>query len=34
MRALAPKTFAKPAAKLNARKHLVIEGETFRWEAR
>jgi arylsulfatase A-like enzyme len=33
MRALAPKTFAKPAAKLNARKHLVIEGETFRWEA-
>ena len=34
MRALAPKTFAKPGTKLNVRKNLVIEGETFRWEVR
>ena len=32
MRKLAPKTFAEPAPKLNARKDLVIEGETFHWE--
>ncbi len=28
----APATFAAPAPNLNARKDLVIEGETFRWE--
>lgn len=28
----APKTFAKPEAKLNTRKDLVIDGDTFRWE--
>jgi len=28
----APATFAEPAQNLNARKDLVIEGETFRWE--
>ena len=28
----APKSFAKPNPKLNKRKHLIIEGETFRWE--
>ncbi len=32
LRSFAPKTFAEPAPKLNARKDLVIEGETFRWE--
>ncbi len=32
LRKLAPKTFAEPEPKLNARKDLVIEGETFRWE--
>ncbi|MFT5497565.1 MAG: arylsulfatase A-like enzyme [Kiritimatiellia bacterium] len=34
MRVAAPKTFAKPAAKLNTRKHLMFEGETFRWEVK
>ena len=29
---LAPKTFAPPEQKYNARKDLVVEGETFRWE--
>jgi arylsulfatase A-like enzyme len=33
MRALAPKTFAEPGTKLNVRKNLVIEGQTFRWKA-
>ncbi len=28
----APMTFAAPEVKLNARKDLVVEGETFRWE--
>jgi arylsulfatase A-like enzyme len=28
----APKSFAPPATKLNRRKHLVTEGESFRWE--
>ena len=28
----APETFAEPAPHLNARKDLVVEGETFRWE--
>lgn len=28
----APKSFAEPEEKLNARKDLVVEGETFRWE--
>jgi arylsulfatase A-like enzyme len=28
----APATFAEPAQNFNARKDLVIEGETFRWE--
>ena len=28
----APSTFADPNPKLNARKDLVVEGETFRWE--
>ncbi len=28
----APKKFAKPAFKLNKHKHLILEGETFRWE--
>ncbi len=32
MRKSAPETFAAPAEKLNARKDLVVEGETFRWE--
>ena len=32
MRKSAPKTFAEPEGKLNSRKDLVIEGETFRWE--
>lgn len=32
LRARAPKEFAPPAAKLNAKKNLVIEGNTFRWE--
>jgi len=32
MRQTAPTTFAPPEEKLNARKDLVIEGETFRWE--
>ena len=32
LKKFAPASFAKPAQKLNARKDLVIEGETFRWE--
>ncbi len=32
MRQSAPDTFAPAEAKLNARKDLVIEGDTFRWE--
>ncbi len=32
MRALAPETFAEPGTKLNVRRDLVTEGETFRWE--
>lgn len=32
LRKFAPKTFAEHENKLNARKDLVIEGETFRWE--
>ena len=34
MRELAPKSFAEPGTKLNLRKNLVIEGETFRWEVK
>ncbi|MEO2013114.1 MAG: sulfatase-like hydrolase/transferase, partial [Fuerstiella sp.] len=34
MRALAPSTFAEPGTKLNLRKNLVIEGDTFRWEVK
>ena len=30
----APKSFAKPAFKLNKHKHLILEGETFRWEVK
>jgi len=32
LRQSAPMTFAAPEHKLNARKDLVVEGETFRWE--
>ena len=32
LRKSAPKTFASPEDRLNARKDLVVEGETFRWE--
>lgn len=32
MAAAAPKVFAEPEPSLNARKDLVVEGETFRWE--
>ena len=32
LRKFAPKTFAAPEDKLNLRKDLVVEGETFRWE--
>lgn len=32
LRRVAPATFAEPAEKLNARKDLVIEGDSFRWE--
>lgn len=32
LRKSAPKTFAQPEAKMNARKDLVIEGDTFRWQ--
>ncbi|MDG2015329.1 MAG: sulfatase-like hydrolase/transferase, partial [Pirellulaceae bacterium] len=32
MRKFAPETFAQPAPSLNARKDLVVDGETFRWE--
>lgn len=31
LRAKAPKDFAPPATKLNAKKHLVFEGDTFHW---
>ncbi len=31
MRARAPKVFAEPGTKLNARRNLVIQGESFRW---
>lgn len=32
LRKSAPKSFAEPEARLNKRKDLVLEGETFRWE--
>lgn len=32
LRQTAPTTFAEPEQKLNARRDLVIDGETFRWE--
>lgn len=32
MRKLAPESFAEPEEKYNARKDLVIEGESYRWE--
>lgn len=32
LRKSAPNTFADPEPKLNARKDLVVEGETFRWQ--
>ena len=32
MRGFAPETFAEPEPKLNSRKDLVIEGESYRWE--
>lgn len=32
MQRSAPTTFAQPEEKLNVRKDLVIEGESFRWE--
>jgi len=32
LRAKAPETFAPPAAKMNAKRDLVFEGATFRWE--
>lgn len=32
IRKCAPKTFAPPEDRLNSRKDLVVEGETFRWE--
>ncbi|MCZ6672903.1 MAG: sulfatase [Verrucomicrobia bacterium] len=32
LRNAAPKTFAKPGTKLNARRNLILEGESFRWE--
>jgi iduronate 2-sulfatase len=32
LRQFAPTTFAEPAPSLNARKDLVVQGETFRWE--
>lgn len=31
LRALAPKSFAKPGTNLNTRKDLKLEGDTFRW---
>lgn len=34
LRDLAPATFAGPAPKLNIRKHLVVEGESFRWKVK
>ena len=30
---VAPEAFAEPEVKLNQHKHLIIEGESFRWEA-
>lgn len=32
LRNFAPKTFAPPEERLNSRKDLVVEGDTFRWE--
>ena len=32
MRTFAPAKFAKPGTKLNVRRNLVLEGETFRWD--
>ena len=32
LRSVAPDIFAEPIKDLNARKSLVIEGDTFRWE--
>ena len=32
LRKSAPKTFAPPQDKLNSRRDLVVQGETFRWE--
>jgi arylsulfatase A-like enzyme len=32
LRGFAPETFALPEQKLNARRDLVIDGDTFRWE--
>ena len=29
----APKSFAKPGTKLNRRRHLLFEGESYRWDA-
>jgi arylsulfatase A-like enzyme len=29
----APKSFAKPGTKLNRRRHLLIDGESYRWDA-
>ncbi|MEM7311973.1 MAG: sulfatase [Planctomycetota bacterium] len=34
LRAFAPSTFARPEEKLNLRKDLVVDGESFRWEKR
>lgn len=34
MRARAPTTLAEPGTKLNVRRNLVIDGETFRWEVK
>lgn len=34
MRSLAPKSFAKPGTKLKVRRHLVTDGESFRWEVK
>ena len=32
LNAQGPKHFAPPGEKLNARRHLILEGETFRWQ--
>lgn len=34
LREKAPKEFAKPAAKLNTKKNLVVDGDTFHWEVK